>query len=143
MSHPAIDTRRIVSPPRCGARRFAADAALAADARRWVAGLLEAHGCRDDAVLVVGELFANAVQHGSAGGATVVVSVRRLPGDRAYVAVTDCGGTGRPVPRAAGTDAVAGRGLAIVAGLAERWGARRSGPGWRVFALLAPDDPAR
>jgi hypothetical protein len=57
-----------------------------------------------------------------------------------YVAVADSGGGGWPVRRDAGPEAVAGRGLAIVDGIASRWGTRRSGAGWRVFALLAPPD---
>lgn len=124
-------------------RVFAADPALAGDVRRWAGEELAAHPCRDDALLVVTELFANAVRHGSRGpGCAVAVCVRPLPRAGAYIAVTDSGGGGRPVPRDTGPESVTGRGLVIVDGLAARWGIRRDGSGWRVFAWLAPPEAA-
>ncbi|MCJ0867993.1 ATP-binding protein [Streptomyces sp. AP-93] len=76
-----------------------------------------------DAAQVVAELAANAVTHG------------RLPGRRFRLALTAAGATLRievsdtraehvppPSPELPPTDAESGRGLALVAALADRWG---------------------
>ncbi|MDB1088179.1 ATP-binding protein [Streptomyces sp. ACA25] len=102
----------------------------------------------DAVALVVGELAANAVTHGRLPGRDFEVRLVRVPG-RLWVAVTDARGDTRPSPAAPGaaSDAEAGRGLALVAAVALRWGVaeRRPGPGKTVWAQLClpggPVDP--
>jgi anti-sigma regulatory factor (Ser/Thr protein kinase) len=78
--------------------------------------------------LLVSELFGNSVQHSSSGlpGEMVTVTVTARAGV-VRVEVTDRSGPGAPELRPAGDDAEAGPGLALVAGLAARWGWRRYG----------------
>jgi anti-sigma regulatory factor (Ser/Thr protein kinase) len=86
------------------------------------------HPCRDDAALLVDELFGNSVRHSGSGvpGETVTVAVRAGDGI-IRVEVTDRTGPGIPELRPAGSDAEGGRGLQLVADLAARWGWRRRG----------------
>lgn len=120
-------------------------AAACADARRWTVAALPALGVRssdmgDDAVLVVSEMVANAVEHGHP---PVVLTLSYLA-DQLSVSVTDTGGppygfgTHAPDPTA-----VRGRGLAIVAALTAAWGitATRPGPGKTVWCILRDITP--
>ena len=98
-------------------------------ARGFVAGVLGGgHPCGDDAVLLVSELFGNSVRHSGSGaaGETVTVAVRAR-GGVVRVEVTDRSGPGIPRLCPAAGDGEGGRGLALVAGLAARWGWRRHG----------------
>ncbi len=95
-----------------------------------------------DVIAVVGELVGNAIRH-----------ARPLPGDVVRVAWKVRGGSGRqfvevrvtdgggdpelPRERIAAPDSVDGRGLAIVAALADRWGVDRDGLGQSVWAELS------
>jgi anti-sigma regulatory factor (Ser/Thr protein kinase) len=75
------------------------------------------------AALLVSELATNAVRH--ADVAEFVVEVRNLPGEgRVWVGVTDTG-DGQPVMRLPSVTAEDGRGLRLIAALADRWGAHR------------------
>ena len=72
-------------------------------ARRFVSALLEGSPLRDDAVIVISELFTNALQHtdsGRPGGLVVVQFSRWRQGVR--IAVTDQGSAQRPVIRSTG-----------------------------------------
>lgn len=72
-------------------------------ARRFVASLLDGSPRRDDAVIVISELFTNALQHtdsGQPGGLVVVQVSRWRQGVR--IAVTDQGSVHRPVIRGTG-----------------------------------------
>ena len=74
---------------------------------------------REDAELIVSELVTNGLVHGQ-GGVTISLAVSergRLSGE----VVDDDHGFEAPPPRSPGP-APRGRGLAIVAALAERWG---------------------
>jgi anti-sigma regulatory factor (Ser/Thr protein kinase) len=98
-------------------------------ARAFVGGVLgPGHPCGDAAVLLVSELFSNSLRHSGSGapGGTVTVTVM-AGGGIARVEVTDRSGAGVPELCPGGGDAEAGRGLQLVAGLAERWGWRRCG----------------
>lgn len=100
---------------------FARNADQAAAARSFVRRTLVDWGVAkvDDVVLMVSELFTNAVLHGD-GDVEVVLS---LSGDHVRLEVADGGGV--PVPsevRPPTPDAITGRGLAIVDALADRWG---------------------
>jgi anti-sigma regulatory factor (Ser/Thr protein kinase) len=89
-----------------------------------------------DTLTVAAELISNAVRHARPlPGGVIRVALRMLGGGRLQVRVTD-GGGGQPRPRNAGPDAVSGRGLAIVAALADRWGVEPEGCGRCVWAEL-------
>ncbi|MEW1801492.1 ATP-binding protein [Streptomyces virginiae] len=92
----------------------------------------ELHG----AEAVAGELLANAVLHGGAGTASITA---RLWGDRLRFEVRD---QSAAVPRklAGHPDAEHGRGLLIVAALADEHGVEQDGSGkscWAEFDLAA------
>jgi two-component sensor histidine kinase len=99
-----------------------------------------------DAVAVLAELVGNAVRHASPlPGGVVRVAWRLRPAgstaeidrDTVEVRVTDGGAAEQPRVRAVPTDAVDGRGLSIVAALADRWGVDRDGLGQSVWAELS------
>jgi anti-sigma regulatory factor (Ser/Thr protein kinase) len=98
-------------------------------ARAFVGGVLgPGHPRRDDAVLLVSELFGNSVRHSGSGLRAETVMVVVKAGDGVvWVEVTDHSGTGVPLPRPANGDAEGGRGLGLVAALAARWGWWRCG----------------
>jgi anti-sigma regulatory factor (Ser/Thr protein kinase) len=101
-----------------------------ARAARWFVSevLGPGHPCRDDAVLLVSEIFGNSVRHSGSSGPGETVTVAVMAGDGIVrVEVTDRAGPGMPRLRPAGRDAEGGRGLQLVAGLAARWGTRRRG----------------
>jgi two-component sensor histidine kinase len=88
----------------------------------------------DDLHLVVSELVTNAVTHsGLRGAESVILKVRELSRSRIRVEVADAGG-GFPEVSTPPTDQH-GRGLAIVARLADRWGTERNGE-TRVWAEM-------
>ncbi|WP_328348994.1 ATP-binding protein [Micromonospora sp. NBC_00421] len=97
-----------------------------------------------DLVAVLAELVGNAVRHADPlPGGVVRVAWRLRPtrtGPVLSVRVTDGGAEAGPLMRAAGTDAVDGRGLHIVAGLASCWGVDRDGLGQSVWAEFHPAD---
>lgn len=84
-----------------------------------------------DAALVTSELAANAVLHAST---PFEVSVWERAG-MLRIEVAD-GSTDLPVGRRAGATATSGRGLGIVARVAESWGAERTRTGKTVWAEL-------
>jgi GAF domain-containing protein/anti-sigma regulatory factor (Ser/Thr protein kinase) len=97
-------------------------------ARHWVADSLAGTPHADlvpDAELVVSELVTNAILHGSAP-----VTVRVAVGTSVRIEVGD-GSRTAPVRARARTDAMTGRGLALVAALARDWGVE-SRPGGKV-----------
>ncbi|WP_046728886.1 ATP-binding SpoIIE family protein phosphatase [Streptomyces humi] len=86
---------------------------------------------RDSALLVLGELVANAVQFGAGP-----VSVRLVrSGGRLTCEVGDTG-NGRPRPRHGGPLDDSGRGLHVVHKLTTRWGVRWTDTGKAVWAEL-------
>ena len=111
-------------------------------ARTFVGEVLgPGHPCRDDAALLVSEIFGNSVRHSGSGAPGETVAV--IAGDGiVWVEVTDRAGQGTPELRPAGRDAEGGRGLQFVAGLAARWGWRRRGgrmvTWFEIQALLRP-----
>lgn len=112
----------------------------AATARRQVVHVLRARGVEsatcEDAALIVSEFVGNALRHGrpTRGGRLLVGWEFDDHGLR--LQVTD-GGGGRPAIRP-GTDtwSSSGRGLAIVAVLAERWGYSVDPDGTTVWARV-------
>ncbi|MEU3862716.1 ATP-binding protein [Streptomyces sp. NPDC028722] len=90
----------------------------------------------DAAELVVSELSANAVEHTRHG--SFRVTLQRRPDSGVRVAVIDKS-TAEPILRPWDDEAEGGRGLALVAALACRWGTDPLGWGKRVWADLEPD----
>lgn len=107
------------------------------EGRRYVQRELIAVGAAelvDDAVLVAGELLANALQHGRA---PVDLTVSASP-DRVRIDVADASPR-TPVRPQASTTNMTGRGLALVQALCARWGVRPGpGVGKTVWAELEP-----
>lgn len=122
----------------------------AAEARRWVADVCVEIGradLRENAELAMSEVVTNAILHGKD---PVTVRLRGTR-DHPRVEVRDAS----PDPLALGSEDPAedflgelptfGRGLAIVAGFSEAWGAERDGDGklvWFVPAASQPERPA-
>lgn len=108
--------------------------------RTFVAAVLgPAHPCGDDAVLLASELFGNSVRHSNSAlpGQTVTVTVTACA--RAIrVEVIDRSGPGVPRLCLAAGDAEAGRGLALVARLATRWGWQRWGGRTVTWFVVRP-----
>jgi serine/threonine-protein kinase RsbW len=115
-------------------------------ARTFVTGLLEhvpPELCQTAGVLV-SELATNAVRH--AGTMEFAVEVRFAPGGGLlWIGITDTG-RGLPIPRTPDVTSEHGRGLQLVAVLADRWGAhRRRSTGEKTvwFELNVPDGDVR
>jgi anti-sigma regulatory factor (Ser/Thr protein kinase) len=104
------------------ARAFPGTPGQVGEARRFVGHLLPGSPFYDDAVIVLCELFTNAVLHtdsGKPGGLVTAQVARWRAGVR--IAVTDQGSPGQPVIRdlgAGGEVAESGRGLHLAAQLA-------------------------
>ncbi len=107
--------------------------------RAYLAALPTGDRYTDIAELLLGELFANAVQHSDAPADRLIEVRFALVGDRLRLEVRDAG-TGRPSLHTATPDNEHGRGLFLVNESAERWGccARSGGVGKFVWALVAP-----
>jgi anti-sigma regulatory factor (Ser/Thr protein kinase) len=112
----------------------------AALARQFLRETLDgwpADGYRDDALVVVDELVANAVLH---AGTEIELRLALQP-DRLGVAVADRS-PGRPSPGRPGDAAESGRGLMLVDALARSWHVLpRPGGGKVVRAVLVADVP--
>ncbi|MEU0741030.1 ATP-binding protein [Streptomyces sp. NPDC006134] len=127
-------TLRFTATPR-GARLARRLAAHQMDAWGWPYGSV-AH---DAVELVVAELAANAVTHGRVPGRDAELRLIRDGEVRVRVEVSDVRGERLPGPAPEGAPlADGGRGLVLVAALAEEWGvARRPGaPGKTVWAVV-------
>lgn len=117
-------------------RRFDNDAQAARAARRFVTETLgrwrRDDDLLDDAAMVVTELVTNALVH-ARSATTVAVSSR--PGT-VRIEVADASPV-VPVPRERHDTAASGRGIALVAAIAERWGAEPTPDGKVVWVELA------
>ncbi|MFE3017826.1 ATP-binding protein [Streptomyces sp. NPDC059256] len=111
-----------------------------AEARRFVAALLQGWGSVDDAVLVVSELAANAVNHTVSGaeGGRFLVSVNFSP-DHVRIAVEDQGAPSIPRLKEASMRDEGGRGLVLVSAYAKDWGVEPSPHGTAVWADFVRD----
>jgi serine/threonine-protein kinase RsbW len=122
------------------ARAFPGTPRQAGAARRFVASLLDGSPFCDDAVVVVSELFTNALLHtdsGKPGGLVVVQVTRWLLGVR--VAVTDQGSEKQPAIGDGGScqqAAESGHGLYLVSRLAQHLGWHDDPSGRTICAIL-------
>ncbi len=119
------------------ARAFPGTPQQVGAARRFVASLLGGSPFCEDAVVVVSELFTNALLHtdsGKPGGLVVVQVTRWLLGVR--VAVTDQGSAKQPVVGDGQSCCEGGRGLYLVSHLAEHLGWHDDPSGRTICAIL-------
>jgi anti-sigma regulatory factor (Ser/Thr protein kinase) len=119
-------------------------------ARRWIAGVCEEIGrseLRESAELALSEVVTNAILHGRE---PVTLRLRGTK-DHPRVEVRDASSEPPAVASADGAPGIIddlptfGRGLSIVAGSSEAWGAERDGDGklvWFVPAATPPRTPA-
>ncbi|WP_173019530.1 ATP-binding protein [Streptomyces alkaliphilus] len=107
-------------------------------ARAWIRELLRLWDCEDmtdDVVLVVGELTANAMFHGSRNGSRFRLHVKLLP-NAVRVEVVDARPERVPLRKQPLSDDLFGRGLMIIQALANRTGVERYSCGKVVWAEL-------
>lgn len=120
---------------RNAAARFAGNVHAPAQARSFATATMGPHSTArqlDDAAMIVSELVTNAVR---AGAAVITVDVA-IGNDEMRIGVTDDAG-GWPTIRTAGEHDTSGRGLPLVAALAQRWGVDLTDPsGKLVWATL-------
>ncbi|MGA5821934.1 ATP-binding protein [Kitasatospora sp. NPDC094028] len=107
--------------------------------RAYLSALPTGDCYRDVAELLLGELFANAVQYSDAPDDGLIEVRFALVDDHLRLEVHD-GGSGRPALRSAAHDDEHGRGVFLVDALAERWGCcpRADGIGKFVWVRVAP-----
>ncbi|MFF2073161.1 ATP-binding protein [Kitasatospora sp. NPDC058162] len=107
--------------------------------RAYLSGLPGGLLYSDIAELLLGELFANAVQHSDAPDDRRIEIRFALINNLLRIEVHDAG-SGRPTLRPSTTTDEHGRGLHLVNELAERWGCcpRAGGIGKFVWILIAP-----
>ncbi|MFD8235002.1 ATP-binding protein [Streptomyces sp. NPDC059696] len=118
------------------------DPAEVGRARRWARSRLAGSGIQADEplaetlILLVSELVTNAVVH-TGRAAVLRLSLPPVVTEEATVRLEVADRSGRaPVPRCAGDDATGGRGLALVDGLADRWGWSVEATGKRIWCEL-------
>jgi anti-sigma regulatory factor (Ser/Thr protein kinase) len=98
-----------------------------------------------DLRLLVSELVANAIKHGGAADASILLSVEQI-GTILHVAVEDAGPLFTPGPtERPAADATSGRGLYLLTALADRWGIERrhGNRAWFELDLAAPPSSRR
>ncbi|MFE7456327.1 ATP-binding protein [Streptomyces sp. NPDC057554] len=121
-------TRRWTRNPRCVPLARGVLREALAD---W--GLLQ---IEDAALLVLSELLTNAVRHARTPPGREIETRYRPVEAGVRIEVHDVSDA-RPVPRSPNEDSVSGRGLNLMAALADRWDVSdREGPGKAVWAVL-------
>ena len=110
--------------------------ASASVARRHVVHVLRTRGVDaitcEDAALIISELVGNALRHGQPMRGGRLTVGWKFGDDGLRIEVTD-GGGGRPVQRRTDALAAGGRGLEIVAALAQKWGYAANEAGTTVW----------
>jgi anti-sigma regulatory factor (Ser/Thr protein kinase) len=108
------------------------------EARALVRRQLGAGPVTEAAALCVSELAANAIAYTRSGlpGGTFAVSVQAVPGG-VVIRVRDAGARGIPVMADPKPGAEHGRGLLIVAAMAEEWGTEPAAAGRAAWCRIA------
>ncbi|GLX05440.1 ATP-binding protein [Microbispora sp. NBRC 16548] len=120
-------------------RHFLGRPASVTEARRFITSTLGTWPVAEAAELIVSELATNAVRHTASArfGGKFTVSIQAEP-DQVWLGVVDEGGA--EVPRLVRpSDDEGGRGLLLVANLADNWGVYGNHAGRTVWALLKVD----
>ena len=91
---------------------------------------------REEVALVASELLGNAVRHARALDDGQLVIDWGVGEYGVEIAVTDGGGSTRPVATDPAPTEISGRGLSIVATLAARWGVEQHGSLTTVWAIV-------
>jgi len=121
-------------------RVFPGQPTLVAQSRRFVAAVLNGCPLTDTAVLLTSELVTNALAHTPSGdGGSFEVIVWRDAGS-VLVAVLDDGSDRNPATVGIDLDSESGRGLGLVAALADRWGHQGGAAARAVWFLLRAHD---
>jgi len=121
-------------------RAFDGHPARVAQARRFVAAILNGCPLTDTAVLLTSELVTNALAHTPSGtGGSFEVIVWR-DAESVLVAVLDDGSDGSPATVGIDLESDSGRGLGLVAALADRWGQQGGAAARAVWFLLRARD---
>jgi serine/threonine-protein kinase RsbW len=141
----ATQARSLLSPasPASWSHTFAATADQVRLARRGLAAFLNGSPLVPDAITCLSELVTNAIEHSESGKPGGTVTVRALLTDgRLHVAVRDQGGPWQQA-HPTSTTGPGGRGLHIVAALADGWG-KTAGDGSRtVWFTMTRHEPAQ
>ncbi|MEY9932092.1 serine phosphatase RsbU (regulator of sigma subunit)/anti-sigma regulatory factor (Ser/Thr protein kinase) [Catenulispora sp. GP43] len=129
-----IARTRILGPSHVATWDVPSDPAMVAQARAWSARQLAEWGLQEATFaleLVVSELVTNAIRHGAP-------PIRlRLIRDTAIICEVSDGSNTSPHLRQATTFDEGGRGLLLVAQVAQRWGARHHAVGKTIWAEIA------
>lgn len=94
-------------------------------ARTKLAGFLTVQrvdpGVMDDALIVLGEMLANALSHGVPTSDNTIEITWAINGDLLELSVYDAGEGGSLEPIDFDEDSLSGRGLSIISRVADRW----------------------
>ncbi|MET9774816.1 ATP-binding protein [Streptomyces sp. NPDC006367] len=118
------------------------DPAEVGRARRWARSRLAGSGIQADEplaetlVLLVSELVTNAVVHTGRPAVVRLLLPGTADGEATVRLEVDDNSGNAPAPRCVDGDATGGRGLALVDGLADRWGWSLEGSGKRIWCEL-------
>jgi len=117
-------------------RVFRGHPARVAQARRFVAAVLNGCSLTDAAVLLTSELVTNALAHTTSGADGWLEVIVWRDADSVLVAVLDDGSDRSPATMGIDLESESGRGLGLVAALADRWGHQGGTAARAVWFLL-------
>jgi anti-sigma regulatory factor (Ser/Thr protein kinase) len=121
-------------------RSFIGSPASVTEARRFVTTFLAAWPIVDSAELIVSELATNAIRHSASRrfGGRFHVEIQAEQ-DRVWLGVTDEGAPDAPMPHSPDDEEEGGRGLLLVATLADTCGVHGGRDGRTVWAVMLVD----